>query len=78
MRANQGEHDIDKQKVVERYYQSMELLCEAFLNVDRAFIIDSSSDGGITVFVEKRDTDITVLSDEIPEWIDTYLLKNLR
>lgn len=77
MRVNQGGHHVDANKIVERYYRSIELLCDAFLSVDRGFIIDSSSEDGITIFVEKNADEITVLSDEIPEWIETYLLKNI-
>ncbi|MEC4117447.1 hypothetical protein [Myroides phaeus] len=77
-RVGKGGHDVDTDKIVSRYYRSMELLCDAFLSVDRAYIIDSSMEDGISVFVEKNGDDVTITSEEVPEWIGKYLLEKLQ
>src|SRR5690606_4974445 len=70
IRVSKGGHAVDKDKIEKRYYHSMELLSEAFLNADRAFIFDNSTDTREQrVLVEKNEDEVKIHTDEIPEWI---------
>src|SRR5690554_522289 len=78
IRKNKGGHDVDENKIVNRYYNSIELLSEAFLNVDRAYIFDNSTDNHFqNVLIEKNGNHVQIYSDEIPEWIEIYLLDKI-
>lgn len=76
-RSLKGGHDVPQKKIVERYYRSLELLASAFKNADRAFIIDSTL-GENDVIVEKEGNTFQIKSENIPGWINKYLLKKLN
>lgn len=79
IRVSKGGHAVDKDKIEKRYYHSMELLSEAFLNADRAFIFDNSTDTREQrVLVEKNEDEVKIHTDEIPEWIQIYLVDKLN
>ncbi|MBS1590452.1 MAG: hypothetical protein JST52_12655 [Bacteroidetes bacterium] len=78
IRVSKGGHAVDQEKIVKRYYHSMELLSQAFLNADRAFIFDNSTDGETkNLLIEKKGDHVEVFVDEIPEWVQIYLLDKL-
>ena len=53
------------------------MLADAFLAADRAFVIDSSIDEERMILVEKNGDDIEIFSNEIPQWIQMYLLDKI-
>jgi predicted ABC-type ATPase len=72
-----GGHDVPRSLVESRYYRSLNLLKDAFLSVDRAFIIDSSNRNRNLV-IEKIESELQIKQDVIPGWVDQYLLKRLK
>jgi len=79
IRVSKGGHDVYENQIVNRYYKSLELLSQAFLNADRAYIFDNSSDDQMQkVLIEKNGDDVEVYADEIPEWVQIYLLDKLN
>lgn len=72
-RVLQGGHDVSADKIESRYYRTLELLSRAFLVSDRAFIIDTSINSG-EIILEKNGANVNILVDEIPEWVNTYLI----
>lgn len=79
IRKSKGGHDVEEIKILERYYKSLELLSKAFLNVDRAYIFDNSSDKGMqNVLVEKNGNNVDIYVEDIPEWVQYYLLDKLE
>lgn len=76
-RIQQGGHAVDPEKITSRYYRCLQLLNSTFLVADRAFVIDTTY-GDAQEIVEKNGIDINVLKDEVPEWVEEYLLKNLK
>ncbi len=76
-RVLEGGHHVEENKITSRYFRSLDLLCKAFLVVDRAFIIDSSHKTN-EVIMEKQQNDIIIHKDEVPGWIDEYLLRKLK
>ncbi len=75
-RVLQGGHDVGEDKIESRYYRTLGLLKDAFLLSDRAFVIDTTFTDA-QVVVEKNGNNVNVLTDEIPEWVEEYLLKYL-
>lgn len=75
-RVRIGGHDVWDQKVEDRYYRSLDLLYEGFVIADRAFVIDTSEED-TSVILEKKEGNILVYPDIIPEWVGKYLLDKL-
>lgn len=79
IRKNKGGHDVDENKIINRYYNSIELLSQAFVNADRAYIFDNSTDNQVqNVLIEKKGNHVEIYSEEIPEWVQIYLLDKIE
>lgn len=76
-RVEKGGHHVDHEKTLQRYYRSLELLFDAFMIADRAFIIDSSNMSR-EVIVEKNKNTITIHNHNVPEWVASCLLDKLE
>ncbi len=76
-RTVKGGHDVPKDKIIDRYYRSLELLSDVFKVADRAFILDSSNKSR-DVILEKNGKNIYLHSSVVPEWVQTYLLQKLN
>ena len=72
-RVKKGGHAVNEEKIVARYYRSLNLLYDAFQLSDRAFVLDSSNQKRNLIVEKKKDT-IHVREQNIPEWVATYLL----
>lgn len=76
-RVQSGGHDVPDDKIVSRYYRSLDLAAKAIDCVDRAFIFDNSNYGYTTLLAEKDDDEIQVFSDEVPSWFIRYVADKL-
>jgi predicted ABC-type ATPase len=79
-RVSQGGHSVPEDKIVDRYYRSMELLWEATRCCYQAFFFDNSRDGiQPTLFASYKVVDGAkdwdrVDDDHIPSWFAKYYL----
>ena len=71
-----GGHNVDNQKIIDRYYKSLALLKSAFSIADRAYVIDSTSFKN-SVILEKKDMQLIFHNKNAPEWVVEYLLQYL-
>ena len=71
-RVNKGGHDVDEEKIVNRYYRSLDLLFQAFDSADRGFIIDSTFQRK-NIILEKKENELLFHANHIPEWVTIYL-----
>ena len=78
LRVTKGGHNVLEKKVIERYYRSMELLFEAFMIADRAFIFDTTFSDKRSLLIEKKGTEMKILQDVIPEWTHRYLIEKIE
>ena len=78
LRVTKGGHNVLEKKVIERYYRSMELLFEAFMIADRAFIFDTTFSDKYSLLIEKKGTEMKILQDVIPEWTHRYLIEKIE
>lgn len=75
LRVTKGGHNVLEKKVIDRYYRSMELLYDAFMIVDRAFVFDTTFSDHCSLLIEKKSNTMEILEDSIPEWVQHYLLE---
>jgi len=79
-RAQTGGHDVPEDKIVDRYYRSLDLLSEAIRNTDRAFIFDNSAHGGNDTWLAEITSGktLTLKVDTVPDWFTTYVLDKMN
>jgi len=68
-------HSVPEDKIVSRYYRSLELLSEAVKYSNRAYIFDNSSQEKSWIAQINNAKEFESKSDTIPQWVDKYLLK---
>ena len=80
-RVGLGGHPVPKDKIVSRYYRSLELLMEAIKNTNRAYIFDNSTDhADRTLAWVAEITDgrtLELKTDRIPPWFKRAVLDKL-
>jgi len=74
-RVKLGGHSVPEDKMVSRYYRSLELLSEAVKYSNRAYIFDNSSQEKSWIAQINNAKEFESKSDTIPQWVDKYLLK---
>ncbi len=67
-----GEHNVPVDKIVSRYYRTMENLYEAVKVSYRSYIFDNSGKETIKV-AEKDKSGNLYLEESVPEWVIKYL-----
>ena len=74
-------HDVPSEKIITRYYKSLELLIEAVRHTNRAYIFDNSSnnaDGTHTWLAEITDGRILELkTHQVPAWFKNAVLDKI-
>lgn len=76
-RVAEGGHNVDRDKIVERYKRSLDLLAEAVQYANRAYIFDNSSAQKVWV-AEITDNDILdIKTDSMPNWFKMALLDKI-
>ena len=73
-RVKKGGHAVSKEKIVSRYYRSLELLSEAVKYSNRAYIFDNSSQERLWIAQIDDGKEFEFKSEIIPAWVDRYLL----
>lgn len=76
-RVAQGGHPVDEEKIIQRYYRTMNNLYDALKIADSAFLFDNSA-GEPNMFAIKENDEVTVLSDYIPKWFETYFINKVK
>jgi predicted ABC-type ATPase len=72
-----GGHDVDADKIEQRYYRTMNNLLAALKLVDDAYIFDNSN-AEANMFAIKKDNVIEILGDFIPTWFNKYFIDKLN
>lgn len=79
-RVSMGGHTVPEQKIIERYYRSMDLLMQAVDASDRSYLFDNSSNGEKAAFIaEIQSAETLKMNPEIqqlPWWFAEKVLKN--
>jgi len=72
-RVKLGGHSVPKEKIISRYYRSLELLPEAIKYTNRAYLFDNSSQDKSWLAEVTDGKEFEYKSQFIPEWINKYL-----
>ncbi|WP_211831059.1 zeta toxin family protein [Kistimonas asteriae] len=77
-RVRKGGHDVPTDKIISRYFRSLNQLTDAVRSVDNAFVIDNSYRGRESeVIAQIRNGNIVQLSDKVPHWVKNHLMDKL-
>ena len=73
-RVNLGGHNVPKEKIISRYYRSLDLLSEAVKYSNRAYIFDNSSQEKLWIAQINNAKEFEFKSENTPVWIYKYLI----
>ena len=73
-RVAKGGHPVPEDKIVSRYYRSLELLKSAVNATNRSYIFDNSGSDYRLVLEVANGNDITIHDPNIPSWITRHFL----
>lgn len=72
-RVQTGGHPVAEDKIRSRYVRSLELLSQAVMHADRAYIFDNSVSDRVWVAEVTDGVEIEMKTDEMPAWFKTAL-----
>lgn len=75
-RVEQGGHDVQEEKVMERYQRTMDLLLPALKIADNAYIFDNSGSEP-KMIAQKESGILKTLGDYTPVWYQEYVLNRI-
>lgn len=75
-RVQAGGHNVDEEKVVSRYYRTMDYLYDAIRLADSAYLFDNSSSKP-QLFARKENGELKVEGVFVPQWYKTYVLDKI-
>lgn len=78
-RVQLGGHNVPKNRIVERYYNSLDLLSEIIPLCHRVYLFDNSTENKSIDPVAEIDKagKLTIRTDQIPWWIQKYVIDKL-
>lgn len=77
-RVRMGGHDVPREKILNRYSRSLDLLSEAVQQCRRAYIFDNTSEVMTLVVSVEAQGDVFIYSSEepqIPLWVADHLIR---
>jgi len=72
-RVSSGGHPVPRDKIIERYHRSLDLLADAVQHTDRAYIFDNSSHEKVWVAEITGGDDLEMKTDTMPHWFKLAL-----
>lgn len=76
-RIRTGGHSVPKEKIIARYYRSLELLLDAIQITNRAYIFDNSGESNVWIAEITDGLHIELKSNLIPLWFKKFVLDKL-
>ena len=78
-RTEKGGHDVPEDKLLDRYCRSLDLLHDALLLSDRAFLIDNSAKSNeLVAEYDASVNTLTMSAEDCPEWVWRYFFDKER
>jgi len=81
-RVKLGGHAVPEDRIVKRYYRSLDLLMEAIQHTNRAYVFDNSGDNKdnmhtwLAEITDGRELDLK--ADQIPAWFKRFVLDKIK
>ena len=78
-RVRLGGHPVPSDKIVERYYRSLELLVPAIRHTNRAYIFDNSGEGKDQTWIAEitEGRELEIKTDRVPAWFQKAVMEKL-
>ncbi len=74
-RVKMGGHPVPPDKIVQRYYRSLNFLIDAVTYAHRAYLFDNSTDSDSVLLAEITDgVELELKVDTVPQWFKTAIL----
>ena len=74
-RVKTGGHDVPQDKIIDRYYRSLDLLIDAISFSHRAYIFDNSTEDDSDFLAEiTNGIELEIKVDTVPLWFKQYVL----
>jgi len=73
IRVAKNGHSVPKDKIISRYYKSLDLLLDAVKISDRAFLFDNSEKASKYVCEITDGRKVTMKTEDIPNWFINYI-----
>lgn len=77
-RVQMGGHEVPEDKIVSRYYRSLDLLIDAIRFTNRAYIFDNSGQEHIWLAEITDGHILEMKTNQMPAWFQTALLSKLN
>jgi predicted ABC-type ATPase len=77
-RVKKGGHSVPTDKIVQRYYRSLELLVEAVRATHRAYIFDNSTHEHVWLAEVTDGHSMELKTKELPDWFKKYFLDKFQ
>jgi predicted ABC-type ATPase len=78
-RVEKGQHDVPDDKISDRYIRSNSFLYDAVKLCRRAYVFDNSDEASILIVGKDIDGTIQIKDEnQVPQWVDTYLLSKIE
>ena len=74
-RVKAGGHDVPSDKIITRYYRSLDLLRDAIKFTNRAYIFDNSGSELLFLAEITEAENLEMKTDNIPNWFEKYVLE---
>ena len=72
-----GGHAVPEDKIIERYFRSLDLLLDAIRLTNRAYLFDNSGESKVWIAEITDGTHLEMQTDNIPRWFEQYVLDKL-
>ena len=78
-RVKLGGHDVPENRIVARYYRSLDLLMEAIKHTNRAYLFDNSGESKDKTWLAEitNGKTLEMKTDQAPAWFKHYLLDKI-
>lgn len=76
-RVKMGGHSVSEEKIISRYYRSLDFLLEAIKATNRAYIFDNSEEKRVLVAEITDGVNISIETENVPNWFQKYILEKL-
>ena len=75
IRVEKGGHDVPPNKVIDRYYRTLDNLTAAIRVTNRAYIYDNSGAKATLIAEITSGKDIEIINSNSPTWVREYILE---
>ena len=76
-RVKMGGHGVTENKIISRYYRSLDFLLKAIKLTNRAYIFDNSGEKRVWIAEITDGLELTLHTENIPHWFQKYVLDKL-